>query len=120
MKVERISKQFTLSKSAVFILCRVNNSPGFNKVESLLFLPPQCCLVPGPELTTEHRVIRGQTSNRRGDIQRDILIKLGHYGRREKERISYGEEVASLSSQYNSSGRNFLIGWDPIVFDLHK
>ena len=56
-----------------------------------------------------------------GDIHfKSILIKLGHNGRREKERISYGKELASLSSQYNSEGRNFLIGWDPIVFDLHK
>ena len=43
-----------------------------------------------------------------------------HHGRREKERISYGEEVASLSSQYNSEGTIFLIVCDPIVFDLHK
>ena len=110
-----------------FILFRVNNSPGFNKVESLLFLP--LCAWCRQSLTTRHRlsarVIWGQTSNRhesRYSFQHcsSILIKLGHNGRRKEERISYGKEVASLSSQYNSEGRNFLIGWDPIVFDLHK
>ena len=110
-----------------FILFRVNNSPGFNKVESLLFLPLRAWC--RQSLTARHRlsarVIWGQTSNRhesRYSFQHcsSILIKLGHNGRRKEERISYGKEVASLSSQYNSEGRNFLIGWDPIVFDLHK
>ena len=56
----------------------------------------------------------GQTQSiRHGDSLLNIahvFDKSGpHHGRREKERISYGEEVASLSSQYNSEGTIFLI-----------